>query len=197
MRSRSRSVTVGASYRASGNAARWLLAHDHVDHGRERDELAVTEPPLRFAHVAGREGEVALAHSHRDRDEVALLALGAGPRGGLRHRASSVGGRGSRDHSTEPSSLESAVRWLPHPPSARPPAAPPPPGAGGDKPWDPMAEGDGPTFGRQTAIGAVVRSSRTTQPTGGVIRSTCSSQRSSRFGSRSASRPTITTARSA
>src|SRR3954451_13885050 len=91
MRSRSRSVTVGASYRASGNAARWLLAHDHVDHGRERDELAVTEPPLRFAHVAGREGEAALDHRHRDRDEVALLALGAGTTGGLRHRGFSLG----------------------------------------------------------------------------------------------------------
>src|SRR3954462_12145042 len=116
MRSRSRSVTVGASYRASGNAARWLLAHDHVVHGRERDELAVTEPPLRFAHVAGREGEAALAHRHRDRDEVTLLALGAGTTGGLRHRGFSLGCGGSADHSTGPSSLESAVRSLPPPP---------------------------------------------------------------------------------
>src|SRR6476660_8534688 len=116
MRSRSRSVTVEESYRAGGKPTDGLLAHDHVDHGGERDELALTEPPLRFAHVAGREGEVALAHGHRDRDEVALLALGAGPGDGLRHRASSVGCRGSRDHSTGLSSLESAVPSFPHPP---------------------------------------------------------------------------------
>src|SRR3954468_20836491 len=106
MRSRSRSLTIGESYRAGAHAGReptdGLLAHDHVDHGRERDELAVTEPPLRFAHVAGREGEVALAHSHRDRDEVALLALGAGTTGGLRHRGFSLGCGGSADHSTGP-----------------------------------------------------------------------------------------------
>src|SRR4029078_10125271 len=119
MRSWSRSVTVGESYRAGAKPTDGLLAYDHVDHGRERDELSVTERPLGFAHVAGREVEVSLAHGHRDRDEVALLALGAGPGGGLRHRASSFGCRGSRDHSTRPSSLESAVRRLPQPPKAR------------------------------------------------------------------------------
>src|SRR3954452_10554905 len=143
MRSRSRSLTVGESYRAGAHAGRettdGLLAHDHVDHGRERDELAVTEPPLRFAHVAGREGEVALAHSHRDRDEVALLAFGAGPGAVLRHRASSVGCRGSADHSTVPSSLESAVRWLPHPPRAHLARV------AGDRSPGPMAEGVRPT----------------------------------------------------
>src|SRR5687768_11588369 len=45
-------------------------------------------PPLRLTGVAGGEREVPAAHVHRDRDHIALLALGAGS--GLWHRPRSV-----------------------------------------------------------------------------------------------------------
>src|SRR4029079_14835898 len=66
-----------------------LLANDQIDDGGERHELAVAAPPLRLTHVAGREGEVAVAQRHRDGDQIALLALRTGS-GVLRHRGSSV-----------------------------------------------------------------------------------------------------------
>ena len=60
-----------------GAAGVRLGLDDGVDHVGEHDRLAVAVPPLRLAGVARREREGALADVHRDRDHVALVALGA------------------------------------------------------------------------------------------------------------------------
>src|SRR3990172_728310 len=120
MRLRSRSVTVTHPTERGHGATRGrgLLADDQVDHRGERHELAVAEPPLRLAHVARCEVEVAITQAHRDGDQIALLAFGAGP-GGVRHRASSLVRGSGGDHSTALSYLESAACR-----SLRPPASP-------------------------------------------------------------------------
>src|SRR5207248_454869 len=101
-----------------------LLDHE-IDHRRQRDELPFLEPPLRFAEVAGGEPQVAVAHGHRDRDEIALSAGGAGAVAVGHTRSFGAAGRGG--HSTLPSSLI----WAgPRPDGPRRPATRPRPGDG-------------------------------------------------------------------
>src|SRR6476469_6202722 len=146
MRSRSRSVTVEESYRAGAKPTDWGYLRTTMS----ITEVSGTSSPSRNHHFDSHMWQVVKVRSRSltdiDRDQIALLALGAGPGGGLRHRASSGGCRGSREHSTGPSSLESAVRWLPHPPKARVAAAT------GDARPGLMAEGVRPRAGQsQTA----------------------------------------------
>src|SRR5204863_3984432 len=186
-----------ASYRSrrTGRADAFsasLLDHE-IDHRRQRDELPLLEPPLRLAEVAGGEPQVAVAHGHRDRDEIALSAGGAGAVAVGHTRSFGAAGRGG--HSTLPSSLVWAGR---RPDGPRRLATRARPGDGTStncpRPNGPRTCAEGrPSV--QTATG-VVRRSWTTQPTGGVMRAMCSGQRSRRFGSRSSKRSSTTTIRS-
>src|SRR5918993_3070270 len=89
MERRSRRGTVPASYSRRSprigprsaaaplepRSTRLTALRDHAaDDRAERNRLTVAVPPLRLAQVAGREGEVAAADAHRDRDDVALVA---------------------------------------------------------------------------------------------------------------------------
>src|SRR6266545_4416513 len=58
-----------------------LRVDDQVDDRRERDELALLEPPLRLTKVARGERHVTAADCHRDRDHVALATAGTGTLG--------------------------------------------------------------------------------------------------------------------
>src|SRR6266566_2779150 len=95
MEPRSRAGTVPASYRTPNGGRspgswapvrRWgkwcssslgLAASHHTDDRGQGDLLAVPEPPLRFAAVAGGERQVRPTHGHRDGDDVAVPARGA------------------------------------------------------------------------------------------------------------------------
>src|SRR5918996_4240605 len=89
MERRSRRGTVPASYSRRSSriglrsatapleprSTRLTALRDHTaDDRAERNRLTVAVPPLRLAQVAGREGKVAAADAHRDRDDVALVA---------------------------------------------------------------------------------------------------------------------------
>src|SRR5215216_274597 len=95
-------VRPGRMCRRARRAAPSLL-DDEADDGRERDLLAVAEPPLGLAVVARGEREVAPADRHRDLDEVAGFAVRTGA-GALWHVTRLRWKRGGDNSTSHPSS---------------------------------------------------------------------------------------------
>src|SRR2546423_7110743 len=72
---RRRGVASPPSLQAWGGWVLRLRTHD-ADDRRQGNELAALVPPLRLAHVARGERQIAAGGLHADRDEVTRSALG-------------------------------------------------------------------------------------------------------------------------